>query len=546
MPTELKDRRRDLLILALLGALLYLPGLGLRDVWNPDEARYAQVAREMEQLDHWAVPHLNGAVYSQKPPLFFWAVAASGLLTGGVDETSARLPSALSGVGALLLVYLIGERFFGRRAAWLAAAAFATCFKVIWQARFGQIDMFLTALVTLGVWLWVRGYTERRPGFYWGFFLAAGLATMAKGPVGLLPPLLSFLLFLGITGDREEMKRMRIGRGLLLWAAVMLAWLVPAGLEAGPDYLRQIAFRQTVTRYASPWHHFAPPWFYLTVIPGDFFPWSFLLPSAIVVGWKRLAGRLRPFRQEGGSQRAGFLLALCWMVVTLVFFSISAAKRSVYILTLYPAMALLVGVGLDLAAAEWPRFRRAVAVPLGLVAGLTLLIAAALPFVGRRRPETALLGGAPFVWGLIGVLLPLLLGAGAAWWLARSGAVPRAAAALALGMGLTGLAMALYALPRFDLFKSARGLSEILVARMAPGEPYSIYPRLDSTFLFYTRRYCVDVESEEDLRRFLARPGRLWLLAERDSFAKLKNLPPLTEIARDADPDQGYILFLKP
>jgi 4-amino-4-deoxy-L-arabinose transferase-like glycosyltransferase len=539
-------RGRDLLILALLGALLYLPALGLRDVWNPDEARYAEVAREMRQLGHWAVPHLNGQVYSQKPPLFFWAIAAAGELTRGVDETSARLPSALSAIGALLLVYLIGERFFGRRAAWLAAAAFGTCFKVIWQARFGQIDMFLTALVTLGVWLWVRGYTERRPGFYWGFFLAAALATLAKGPVGLLPPLLSFLAFLWITGDREERRRLRAGRGLLLWAAVVLLWLVPAGLEAGPEYLRQIAFRQTVTRYAHPWHHFAPPWFYLTILPGDFFPWSFLLPTAIGVGWKRLAGRLRPFRQEGGLPRAGFLLALCWVGVTLAFFSISAAKRSVYILTLYPAMALLVGAGLDLAASEWPRFRRAVTVPLGIVAGLVLLLAAALPVLGHRRPETALLGGMSFAWGLVCVLLPLFLGAAVAWWAARSGAVPRAAAALALGMGLTGLAMAAYALPRFDLFKSARGLSEILAARMAPGEPYAIYPRLDSTFLFYTRRYCVDIDSVETLRRTLARPGRVWLLAERDSLPDLKGSPPLVEIARDADPDDGYILFLKP
>jgi 4-amino-4-deoxy-L-arabinose transferase-like glycosyltransferase len=543
----LSERGRDLLILTLLGALLYLPGLGLRDLWNPDEARYAEVAREMRELGHWAVPYLDGQIYSQKPPLFFWSIAATGELTRGIDETSDRLPSALAAIGALLLVYLLGERFFGRRAAWLAAAAFGSCFKVIWQARFGQIDMFLTALVTLGVWLWVRGYTEKRPGFYWGFFLAAGLATLAKGPVGLLPPLLAILAFLWITGDREEIRRLRIGRGLLLWAAVMLVWLVPAGLEAGPDYLRQIVFRQTVTRYATPWHHFAPPWFYLTVIPGDFFPWSFLLPTAIVVGWKRLAGRLRPFRQEGGLPRAGFLFALCWVVVTLVFFSISAAKRSVYILTMYPAMALLVGAGLDLAAAEWPRWRRAVAIPLGIVTGLTLLIAAALPVVERKLPEAVLLGGMSFAWGLVGVLLPLLVGAGIAWWAARSGAVPRAAATLAVGMALTGLAMALYALPRFDLFKSARGLSRILVAHMAPGEPYAIYPRLDSTFLFYTHRYCVDIDSEETLRRTLARPGRVWLLTEREDYAGLKGLPPLIEIARDADPTrEGYILFLKP
>ena len=558
----MNERRRDLLVIALLGALLFLPGLGLRDVWNPDEARYAEVAREMRLLGHWAVPHLNGQVYREKPPLFFWSVALSGGLTGGLDETDSRLPSALAAIAATLLVYLIGGRFFGRRAAWLAAAAFATCFKVIWQGRFGQIDMLLTALVTLGVWFWVRGYTEKRPGFHLLFFLAAGFATLAKGPVGLLPPLLSMLAFLAVVRDgrgREELRRMRIGRGLLLWAAVMLCWLVPAGLDAGPDYLRTLIVKQNVTRYANPWHHFAPPWYYLEVFPGEFFPWSFLLPAAIAAGWQRwrkrapddagplLADSTRALDDLVDTRaRQGFLFALCWALVTLVFFSISPAKRSVYILTMYPAAALLVGAGLDRIAAEWPRWRRGVTIPLGLVAGLAFLATAAVPVAGRNRAEVVPLGGAPFLFSMSAVLLPLLAGAATAWWLARSGAVPRAAAALAAGMALTGLGMAVFALPPFDAIKSARGLSRVLAARMAPGETYGIYPRLDSTFLFYTHRFCEDLNSEARLREFLARPGRAWLLAQKDDFSKLRNLPPLTEVARDADPKDGYILFLKP
>jgi 4-amino-4-deoxy-L-arabinose transferase-like glycosyltransferase len=554
---------RDLLLLAILGALLFLPGLGRHDVWNPDEARYAEVAREMPLLGQWAVPHLNGQVYSQKPPLLFWSIALFGRLTGGLDATAARLPSALAAIGSLLLVYAIGRRVFGRRAAWIAAAAFATCFKVIWQGRFGQIDMLLTGLVTLGVWFWVRGYTERRPELNYFFFLAAGLATLAKGPVGLLPPLLSILAFLAVTRDREELKRLRIGRGLLLWALVVLAWLVPAGLDAGPDYLRQIVFRQNVTRYANPWHHFAPPWYYLGILPGEFFPWSFLLPVAIVAGWKRLvrpdgirSDATQPTaileessraldRLVGERARAGFLFCLCWAVVTLVFFSISPAKRSVYILTMYPALALLVGAGLDLAAAARPRWRRGVVFPLGGIAGLVLLVIAALPIAARKRPETVILGGDAFVYGLMAVLLPLLLGAIAAWWLSRT-SVTRAVGALAVGMALTGLSVAFYALPRFDVFKSARGLSSVLVSRMAPGEPYGIYPRLDSTFLFQTRRFCEELDSEAKLRTYLARPGRVWLLAQKDDFSHLANLPPLVEVARDAEPREGYILFLKP
>ena len=81
---------------------------------------------------------------------------------------------------------------------------------------------------------------------------------------------------------------------------------------------------------------------------------------------------------------------------------------------------------------------------------------------------------------------------------------------------------------------------------MAPGETYGIYPRLDSTFLFYTRRFCTDLDSEAKLRAFLARPGRVWLLAQRDDLARLKNLPAMTEVARDQDPREGYLLLLRP
>jgi 4-amino-4-deoxy-L-arabinose transferase-like glycosyltransferase len=531
-----EPRRRDLLILALLGALIFLPGLGRRDLWNPDEARYAEVAREMRLAGSWAVPLLNGQVYSQKPPLLFWSIAFFGWLTGGIDETAARLPSALSAVGALLLVYRVGERFFGRRAAWIAAAAFITCVRILWQGRFGQIDMLLTALVALAVWFWVRGYTEERPRLYLLFFLFAGLATLAKGPVGLLPPLLSILAFLAVTRNGREVRRLRIGFGLALWASVILAWLVPAGLAAGPDYLRQIVFKQNVTRYANPWHHFAPWYYFLVRLPIEFFPWSFLLPTAIVVGWKRITGK----------ERDGFLFCLCWMTVTLLFFTLSPAKREVYVLTMFPAMALLVGAGLDRAAAEWPRWRRWLVIPLGLVASLTVLMVAALPIAGRGRTEAIPLGGDSFVWGLTAVLLPLPLGAVLAWWSARSGAVSRAVAALAAGMAVTALGVSLYALPRFDVFKSARGLSRELAARMAPGEPYGIYPRLDSTFLFYTGRFAVDLDSEAKLRAFLARPGTAWLLAQRDDLARLRDLPPMVEIARDQDPRQGYVLLLRP
>ncbi len=559
-------RRRDLLALAAAAALLFLPGLGGRDLWNPDEARYAVVAREMLERGDLFVPHLNGEVYTQKPPLLFWAIGAASLLTGGVDETSARLPSALAAIGAVLLVFLLGERLFTRRAGFLAAAAFATCAKVLWQGRFGQIDMLLVALVTAAVWCWVRrefpedastvGVADapgmssrarardlgggRREPLPYLFFVFAGLATLAKGPVGLLPPLLSILAYRALAHGREGLRGLRLGRGLLLWAAVVAAWLLPAALAGGPEYLEQIVFRQNVTRYADPWHHFQPWYYYLTVLPGDFFPWSFLLPAALVVGWRE--GWLR--RRE----RHPFLFALCWVVVTVLFFSLSSAKRTVYILTMYPALALLVGAALDRAAAAWPRDRRWIAGSLGALAALCVLLAAAVPPVAARRAdEVAVLGGEALVWKLTAALGLLAAGAVAAWLLALRGRPLHGAAALAAGTAAMALGTFLFVVPAFDVVKSARPLSRVLDAKLAPGETYGIYPRLDSTFLFYSRRRAVPLEGEEALRRFAARPGRVWLLAQRDDLAKLRGGPlPLVEVARDPDASEGYLLLRSP
>ena len=534
--------RRDLLALLALGFLLFLPALGRRDLWNPDEARYAEVAREMRATGEYLLPHLNGQLYTQKPPLLFWSMALASVPFGRVTETAARLPSALAAIAALLLTFRIAERLVSRRAAWIAALAFGTSGTILWQGRFGQIDMLLGALVALAVWFWVRAWTEERPSLMLGFFASAGLATIAKGPVGLLPPLFGILLFLIATKRARQIPKLRIGRGLALYAAVVLAWLLPAALRGGTSYLQQIAFKQTVTRYAEPWHHFQPPWYYLTTIPADFFPWTFLLPTALVLGWRRLAGR----------ERDGFLFGLSWVVATLVFFSVSPAKRSVYMLTMYPGLALVLGAALDRLAAGKPeaaepaRAEKALTVPFLLLALFSLALPLALWIGGRNRPEALPLGGETFVLTLALALLPLALGTVWAWWQARQDRIVPAVAGIAAGMGLLILIASYTVIPSFDTVKSARGLSNRLLALAAPNEPYAIYPRIDSTFLFYTERFAELPVDEPELQAFARRPGKVWVLAQRDALAKLAQPLPLVEYARDPDEKAGYILLGKP
>jgi 4-amino-4-deoxy-L-arabinose transferase-like glycosyltransferase len=526
--------------LVLLALALFLPGITLRDLWNPDEPRYAVVAREMRERGDWLVPHLNGRIYSEKPPLHFWSIAAVAAATGEVGPLAARLPSVAAAAVAFFALFGMARRLYDREVAGLAVLIFATGAKVLWQGRIGQIDMTLVALVTVAMACFVRGMVEGRDLWFRLFFAVTGLATLAKGPVGLLPPLLSIVAFALVSGRRDLLRRMRIPTGLLLWAAIVAAWLIPAALAAGGGYLETLLFKQNLTRYADPWHHRQPWYYYLTVIPADFFPWSLFLPGAIWLGWRR----------STVEERRGFMLALCWTLVTLVFFSLSPAKRTVYVLTMYPAMALLLAAALAEIRKSAPRLRGWLVTPAAIVA----LLAMAVPVVGYlavsyypERVAKPLAALAPLGPGLLPILLVLALLVSAAALIALLAAVRGSPAgmvqALAAGMGGAAVGIALFVLPRFDVVKSARFLSAELVARAAPGDPWAIYPRLDATFLFHTRRHAEEISGEAALYAFAERPGPVWLLIQRDDLAKLPRALPLVEVARDLDERTGYVLM---
>jgi hypothetical protein len=147
---------------------------------------------------------------------------------------------------------------------------------------------------------------------------------------------------------------------------------------------------------------------------------------------------------------------------------------------------------------------------------------------------------------LVALLLVLAIAAAMAAVLARRGAIPAAIAALAFGLGAATVAAVLWLLPRFDTVKSARPLSQELLRRIGPGEPYAIYPRIDSSFLFYTHKFCELPANEAELRAYAARAGRVWLLIKKEEIGKLQPPIGMVEVARDADESEGFALLTRP
>src|SRR4030043_1407466 len=154
------DRKLFLIFLLIAGTLIFLFNLGGRDLWDPDEARYAVVAREMRESGNWILPHLNGTIYAEKPPLYFWLVNLSVFFLGEDSEFANRLPSALAGLITILITFLFGERLFNARVGFLSGLVLATCFFFPQISRWMMLDSLFTLLFLLTLYCFYLGYEK--------------------------------------------------------------------------------------------------------------------------------------------------------------------------------------------------------------------------------------------------------------------------------------------------------------------------------------------------------------------------------------------------
>jgi 4-amino-4-deoxy-L-arabinose transferase-like glycosyltransferase len=361
------------LLLALTAALLLLR-LGTVPLLGPDEPRYARVAVEMHRGETWVTPTLGGEPWLEKPALYYW-LAGGAFRVLGETESAARLPSV---VAALLMVgatALFGARFFGRSAGLHAGFALATSVLTFAFGRAATMDMLLASFVTLAVGflgLAVTGIAGRLaiPAAW----LCMAVATLAKGPIGLLLPLLVLAGHALAVGSLRPLRQAASPVGLALFVLVAAPWYVLVTLAQGRAFIDVFLLNHNLARFTSTVHHHPGPiLYYLPVLLVGLFPWSGLVLPALA--------RLRP----GRSAADAFLLP--WLVLPVVFFSAAGSKLPGYILPCLPPLAILVGrAATRLARGEslpiWAG-PRAVGL-LGVVLGAVL---ACGPAVLRRQGE---------------------------------------------------------------------------------------------------------------------------------------------------------------
>jgi 4-amino-4-deoxy-L-arabinose transferase-like glycosyltransferase len=328
-------RKRYLFIILAIGNLLFLFNLGGRDLWEPDETRYAVIAREMKETGNWILPHLNGEIYAEKPPLFFWMVNLSTFFLGENSEFSNRLPSALAGLITLFVIFLFGERLFNQRTGFLSAMVLATCIFFPQLSRWMMLDSLVTFFFLLTLYYFHVGVEreERRRKYYLLAGLFMGLGVLTKGPLVYLS-LPIFFIFTLLQKNLKKFWCRDLLWGFLLSVIIVLIWWIPACWMGGKDYVHWLLFKHIVGTYIEGGKHFhqEPFYFYFIRFPAEFFPWIVFLPTAFIFGLRREFGK-----------RKEFLFLSLWFIFIFLFFNLSVGKKDNYLLPLYPATAMMVG-----------------------------------------------------------------------------------------------------------------------------------------------------------------------------------------------------------
>ncbi|WP_167855165.1 ArnT family glycosyltransferase [Hymenobacter wooponensis] len=307
------------------------------------EARNFVAAREMVAGGSWLIPTMNGELRLAKPPLPTWAVAGLQTLIGPTENLALlRLPAAV--VATLLVLFfwglaleltrsLPGEEENPGRTAWLGALALGSSLLVVTTGREGQWDIFAVSLMVGALWLLVKGWqhTGRAWGWLAGAGVLGGLSLLSKGPVALYTVLFPFLLvyLVGYPQHRQQVRRQLpgtlLGLGLLL--AIGCSW---------PLYIYQHVAPAAVTvarTEISSWgeRHVKPFWFYA---PFAVFTGIWALVALVSLVWPYARPRLQHY--------IPYVLALGWVLVSLLLLSLVPEKKERYMLPLMPPLALLV------------------------------------------------------------------------------------------------------------------------------------------------------------------------------------------------------------
>jgi len=535
-----------LLALLALSGLLFFLGLGDMGLTDRDEGRNAEAGREMFESGDRLTPTFNGELRVAKPVFLYWLMDQSYRLFG-VNEFAARFPSALFGVGLILIHYLFLVHQRDRTVALFGGLMLLLNLEILGLGRMALTDsvlIFFTTASLYGFWLGLHGEGGVRR-WIWGFYIGMALATLTKGPVGFAVPLIAAALYLTWTRRwRDYWQKGAPLAGMLLFILLAAPWYAAMFLLHGDAYAAG-AKAHTIGRFLSPMEgHHGSIFFYLPVLLLGFFPWSALLPVPLYHAFKEWRSSGVAVRKEreispdpdlahpSTPGRELELFAALWVVGVFIFFTASSTRLPHYIGPLFPAAALLT-------ASYWSRClqdptTKGIRGSIHLMMGLGYLLAigfACLPtlyatYASKMVREFPLAGQVGLGSGPYLATALLLLGMALVGYLGLN-EERRGGAFWAAGATLAGLVLIVIVIvtPQINRYVIAppQELAYAAGLNLDPQDQFIAYGTTRPSSVFYAKRRTlfVPIGEEDKIRAALKEPERVIILLPESAQSKL-------------------------
>ncbi len=352
-------------VVSIAAGLVFFTRLGDFPLFDPDEALYAEPAREMLETGNYLTTTLNYVVRFTKPPLCIWIMMMSYKLFG-INEFAARFFSAACGLILVSCTYWFCRQVFSRQAAFTGALTLLSAPLFVAVGREAITDMPLSCFVAISLMCFFLAFQRRQGGLLVPGYALIGLAIMTKGPVGLLLPLLIIFLYHFLQGNLlTAVAFYRFQFGAILVLIIALPWFLLEIASTHGAYFHDFIMRENLQRFTSVIDHHHGPWFYhLTAVLAGYFPWSVFLPQACwlalspsfssikrmsfskALSWSVLNDGRKLFRNLSPAQ-AVLLFSFCTVLVTIVFFSTSVSKLIPYTIPAFPFLAVLISGELE-------------------------------------------------------------------------------------------------------------------------------------------------------------------------------------------------------
>lgn len=496
-----------ILLLALIYALLWFGTLNYRHLIPSDEGRYAEMAREMLVTGDWVTPRYNGYKYFEKPPLQVWATALA-FKAFGIGDWQARLWTALTGFLTIIAVGLTSAKLYGSRAGFLSATVLASSPMWIISGHMNSLDMGLSAFLVAALCSLLLAQSSQSKSstrhWMWLCWTFMALATLSKGLIGGAIPAMVLIAYSFTNWDWKIWKRLHIVSGMLLFLVITAPWFLLVA-QRNPEFLEFFFIHEHLQRFTQNAHsRTGPVYYFIPLLVVGFLPWVMQLSGAFRKAWRT---RCRDFSSS-------WLLA-CWSAVIFAFFSASHSKLPGYIIPIFPALAMLVGIKLDQLLGQ----SNSLGVSWKLQAiAFAILSAVGFGFlseIGRQARPDEIMAYAQYTQWVVAALIALMIfSLLAAWQSKRNGLLSIASfaggfflCAIIAGTGHETLGRAV----------SGVDLAERVKVNLPEKVNFYSVNILDHTMPFYLGRTMIMVQSPDELEFGVHQEPSLWL-ATLDAF----------------------------